>query len=86
MGRSRQQGEGPSSEDAIENRDAVRRDISELGDDAFLKNTELNIPRKQIVTIRLDADVLDWFKKQGKGYQTRINKLLRSYMEANKNK
>lgn len=86
MGRNCHQSEGPSPEDVIENRDGARRDISELGDDAFLKNAELNIPRKQIVTIRLDADVLDWFKKQGKGYQTRINKLLRSYMEANINK
>lgn len=57
-----------------------------LVDDAFLKNTELNIPGKRVVTIRLDADVLDWFKRQGRGYQTRINKLLRSYMEASRDK
>lgn len=55
-------------------------DIPEL-DEAFLKKTHLKIPEKQSVTIRLDTDVLEWFKKQGKGYQTRINKLLRSYME-----
>jgi uncharacterized protein (DUF4415 family) len=40
------------------------------------------VPPKQPVTLRLDADVLTWFKSQGQGYQTRINKLLRSYMEA----
>lgn len=34
------------------------------------------------VTLRVDADVLAWFRKQGKGYQTRINQLLRAYMEA----
>jgi len=39
-------------------------------------------PRKQQVTIRLDGDVLEWFRAQGKGYQTRINSLLRAYMEA----
>jgi uncharacterized protein (DUF4415 family) len=38
-------------------------------------------PIKKPLTIRLDADVLDWLKRQGKGYQTRINALLRSAME-----
>jgi uncharacterized protein (DUF4415 family) len=38
-------------------------------------------PKRQI-TIRLDQDVLDWFKGQGEGYQTRINAVLRSYVEA----
>jgi uncharacterized protein (UPF0147 family) len=33
------------------------------------------------VTIRVDADVLAWLKRQGRGYQTRINKLLREAME-----
>jgi uncharacterized protein (DUF4415 family) len=36
---------------------------------------------KRQLTLRLDSDVLDWFKKQGRGYQTRINVLLRAYME-----
>jgi len=35
--------------------------------------------RKEVVTIRLDADLLDWLKQQPK-YQTRINAILRSYM------
>lgn len=34
------------------------------------------------VVIRLDADVLEWLKGQGTGYQTRINQLLRQYMQA----
>jgi uncharacterized protein (DUF4415 family) len=34
------------------------------------------------VTLRLDSDVLDWFKAQGRGYQTQINALLKAYMEA----
>ena len=38
---------------------------------------------KSLVSIRLDADVLEWFKKQGKGYQTRINAVLRGYVKAN---
>lgn len=55
-------------------------DIPEL-DDAFFERAELRLPAKKSVTIRLDEDVLEWFKAQGKGYQTRINKLLRQYME-----
>ena len=34
------------------------------------------------LTIRIDRDVLEWYRKKGRGYQTRINKLLRAYMEA----
>ena len=37
---------------------------------------------KRQLTLRLDSDVLDWFKQQGRGYQTRINVLLRAYMDA----
>jgi uncharacterized protein (DUF4415 family) len=56
-------------------------ELPELGDD-FFQRAELHVPPKQAVTIRLDADVLSWFKEQGQGYQTRINKLLRAYMLA----
>ena len=37
-------------------------------------------PKKTSVTLRLDADVLDWFKRSGEGYQTRINTYLRQLM------
>ncbi len=44
---------------------------------------ELGLPvRKQAVQIRLDADVLDWFRAAGPGYQTRMNAVLRSFMQA----
>lgn len=57
-------------------------DIPEL-DDAFWDNAELRLPsKKQAIYIRLDSDMLEWFKAQGKGYQTRINQVLRSYYEA----
>lgn len=42
------------------------------------------VPRKTQLTLRLDRDVLAWFKAQGRGYQTRINALLRAYMEAHR--
>lgn len=41
-------------------------------------------PHKAQLTLRLDRDVLEWFRKQGRGYQTQINALLRAYMEARK--
>jgi uncharacterized protein (DUF4415 family) len=37
---------------------------------------------KDIVTLRLDSDLLEWFRAQGKGYQTRINQVLRTFFEA----
>jgi uncharacterized protein (DUF4415 family) len=36
---------------------------------------------KKLVSLRIDADVLDWFKQQGAGYQTRINAVLRVFVE-----
>jgi len=50
-------------------------EMPELGDD-FFQRAELHTPPKQAVAMRLDANVLAWFKEQGQGYQTRINKLL----------
>ncbi len=65
----------------MKDQDIDTSDIAELGDD-FFQRAELRTPPKQAVTIRLDSDVLEWFKGQGQGYQTRINQLLRMYMEA----
>jgi uncharacterized protein (DUF4415 family) len=51
-------------------------------DDEFWKKATVVLPRaKQVVTMRLDADLLEWFRRQ-KGYQTRINAILRAYMNA----
>ena len=52
--------------------------------DAQLRNLkigDLYRPLKKPVTLRLDADVLAWFKKDGRRYQTRINQALRKVME-----
>ena len=59
-------------------------DIPELGD-SFFKTGKLKMPKtKPRISIRLDADVLEWFKSYGTGYQTRINAVLRMYMETHK--
>ena len=50
--------------------------------EAFWKEAEVVLPtRKAIVTIRLDADLLKWFRQE-RGYQTRINAVLRAFMKA----
>ena len=60
-------------------------DTSEIPalDPDFFKSAILRMPSKKVsITVRLDSDVLEWFRNQGKGYQTRINAVLRTYMEA----
>jgi len=53
-------------------------------DAGFWKQAKVVLPQaKQTVTIRLDADLLQWLRRQ-KGYQTRINAVLRTYMDAQK--
>ena len=39
-------------------------------------------PRKEHINIRVDADVLSWFRETGRGYQTRMNNVLRAYVES----
>ena len=57
-------------------------EIPELDAD-FFRNAKVRMPRaKRAVSIRLDQDVLAWFRKQGRGYQTRMNAVLRTYMQA----
>ena len=60
-------------------------DIPEL-DKTFFEEAEVVMPpEKKHVSIRLDADVLEWMQAQGKGYQSRINAVLRAYYEAHRN-
>ena len=56
-------------------------DIPPLGDEFFAKAKAAWPPAKQQLTIRLDADVLSWLRANGRGYQTRINRILRAAME-----
>ncbi len=71
--------------DAMSDKDIDYSDIPEF-DETFLRSVEMKItPEKNPISLRVDADVLDWMKSQGKGYQSRINAILRSYYEAHKN-
>ncbi|MGA3055595.1 MAG: BrnA antitoxin family protein [Candidatus Korobacteraceae bacterium] len=62
--------------------DIDNSDIPRLGK-SFWKTAKLTLPEpKDRLTIRIDHDVVEWLKKRGSGYQTRINAILRSYMKA----
>ena len=70
---------------AREIRNAIEKDPEVRPTDAsFWKKAKVVLPQpKQTVTMRLDADLLTWLRRQ-KGYQTRINAVLRTYMDAQK--
>lgn len=66
---------------AIKDEDIDFSDIPEL-DDEFWKNAKVVMPdRTQPVTLRVKQSVLDAFKSEGKGYQTRMNAVLESYVQ-----
>lgn len=68
--------------DRMKDEDIDYSDIPEL-DAAFFATARVVVPPgKKQVTVRLDRDVLAWLKAQGRGYQTRINAILRAYYEA----
>jgi uncharacterized protein (DUF4415 family) len=67
--------------ESISEKEIDYSDIPET-DEAFWAKAKLRLPQtKKGVYIRLDPDLIDWLKRQGPGYQTRINAILRSYME-----
>ncbi|WP_129127335.1 BrnA antitoxin family protein [Geomonas oryzae] len=68
---------------ALRDEDIDLSDSPEL-DETFFKEAVVWPAQKKQITLRLDPDVLDFFKSQGKGYQTAINKVLRRYVEAQK--
>lgn len=56
-------------------------DIPEITDFSGFEVGKFYRPVKESVTVRLDADVVNWLKRDGKGYQTRLNAILRREME-----
>ncbi|MHB8908545.1 MAG: BrnA antitoxin family protein [Syntrophales bacterium] len=65
----------------MKDRDIDLSDIPEL-DDAFFTDAKLWPGKKKQITLRLDPDVVEFFKAGGRGYQSNINAALRRYMEA----
>ena len=67
--------------EAIPEEDIDYSDIPEA-DASFWRRAELQMPQpKKGIYVRLDSDVLTWLKSKGKGYQTRMNAILRALME-----
>lgn len=56
-------------------------DIPEITDFSSFEVGKFYRPMKEAVTVRLDTDVVHWLKRDGKGYQTRLNAILRREME-----
>jgi len=66
---------------------AVRNDPDAVPLDFDWSKAVLVIPpKKKAISIRVDEDVLDYFRKEGAGYQRRINAVLRSYMQQKRKK
>lgn len=60
-------------------------DIPELSDDWFLKaKRAAHVPTKKQVSLRIDEDILEFFKQQGSRYQTKMHAVLRAYVDSSK--
>jgi uncharacterized protein (DUF4415 family) len=73
--------------DSMTDADIDLSDIPEVTPEMFAKGIVrrgLKPITKRQLTLRLDSDVIEWFKGQGNGYQTKMNALLRAYMEEHK--
>ena len=69
--------------DEMSDKDIDYSDSPDLSEVDFSK-FELVKHKKQVVTMRLDSDLLEFFKSMGKGYQTKINEILREYKRQHK--
>lgn len=71
--------------DALQDKDIDLSDIPEVTPamlaKAVVRRGLAPLPTKQQITLRLDADVIAWFRELGKGYQTQINAVLQAYMK-----
>jgi uncharacterized protein (DUF4415 family) len=71
----------PEQQAQLEAKPIDYSDIPELPDDFWTRHP-VKRENKRLVTLRLDADVLAFFRKHGRRYQTQMNAVLRTYMEA----
>lgn len=74
--------------DTLKDKDIDFSDTPEIPPEMFARGIVRRglkaVPRKQQLTLRIDSDVVEWYKRRGPGYQTKINALLRAYMRAHK--
>ncbi len=72
--------------DSIPDESIDTSDIPELEDNFWEKAKLVEPIVKKAISLRVDSDLLEWFKNQGKGYQSLMNSVLRSYVEHQINK
>lgn len=73
------------SDEDIDAAIAADPDAAPILDEEWFRTAELVMPQpKAAISIRLDREVLDWFKDQGPGYQSRMNAVLTAYMKAHR--
>jgi uncharacterized protein (DUF4415 family) len=63
---------------------SFEHDLMRLAEEDGAAESRWNRPRKQRFCLRVDCEVMDWFKSKGPGYQTRMNRVLRRVMEEGK--
>ena len=81
----RRKGEGKTDWERLRREEAAGIEPEQDPDEGEFdwSRAQITMPRpKQAISVRLDADVLDFFRAEGRGYQTRMNAVLRSYMKA----
>ena len=61
-------------------RASVEEELLSLAKEETGAESRWNRPRKRRISLRVDAEVVDWFKSKGPGYQTRMNRILRRVM------
>jgi uncharacterized protein (DUF4415 family) len=59
---------------------SIEEELLSLAEEETGSESRWNRPRKRRISLRVDAEVVDWFKSNGPGYQTRINRILRKVM------
>ncbi len=72
------------TDEDIGNQAASDPDAAPLMSAEWLARATVVTPNKRAISIRLDADILEFFQKEGKNYQTRINNVLRAYVDINR--
>lgn len=76
--------------DSLKDEDIDLSDAPEMSAEMFARGIVRRglkpVRTKKQLTLRLDPDIIEWYQRQGSGYQTRINSLLRAYMEEHQRK
>ena len=61
-------------------RASIEEELLSLAEEETGAEARWNRPRKRRISLRVDVEIVDWFKSKGPGYQTRINRILRKVM------